>query len=48
MVKLRKNPDYIKELARHKHDRDKSRLEVAAAVEKMLDRDLHVSTVKWL
>ena len=48
MMKLKKNPNYIKELARHKYDRDKAKESVAAEVEQMLDQDLHISTVSWL
>ena len=48
MTKLKKNPNYIKELARHKYDRDKAKESVAAEVEQMLDQDLHISTVSWL
>ena len=37
LKKLRKNKNYIKELANHKYDRDKARTTVSGEVEQMLD-----------
>ncbi|MEC8141976.1 MAG: hypothetical protein VX071_00625 [Candidatus Thermoplasmatota archaeon] len=48
LTKLRKDPKYIKELARHKHDRDKHRQTVSVELSKMMYKDLHISTVSWV
>jgi len=33
MLRVKKNPNYIRELARHKHERDKARDSVATEIE---------------
>ena len=48
MTKVKKNPNYIKELANKKYERDKNRQTVAKEVEEMLDQDLHISSLSMI
>ena len=48
VVKIRNNPQFLRELANHKYERDKNKDQVATAVQEQLDEDLHISSVGFL